>query len=239
MPDIRLLLAAALVAIIGFVVLQGTPLLTSPEATSPPSDQAGVHPDQSTEARPDGPSGTEANATAETTDAANSAGSAEAGDHGHRETSTSADASTHIVRMVSTEDGQYHFEPHVVRIEPGDKVHWVLVSGSHTTTAYHPANGDRQRRIPDGAKAWNSGFLTDDGRTSFEHTFTVEGVYDYFCIPHEGYGMVGSIVVGEATDGPGLSEPHAGLPDATQAKIRELNREVQSGSSSIDHADEE
>ena len=36
-------------------------------------------------------------------------------------------------------------------------------------------------------------------------TLTVEGVYDYFCIPHEHAGMVGRIVVGEAT-GPG-AEP--------------------------------
>ena len=46
-------------------------------------------------------------------------------------------------------------------------------------------------------------------------TLTVEGVYDYFCIPHERAGMVGRIVVGEAT-GPG-AEPldyFKGMPQA-------------------------
>lgn len=37
---------------------------------------------------------------------------------------------------------------------------------------------------------------------NWEYTFTVPGVYDVFCGPHEQYGMVMRIVVGEAT-GPG------------------------------------
>ena len=28
-------------------------------------------------------------------------------------------------------------------------------------------------------------------------TLTVEGVYDYYCVPHEHAGMVGRIIVGE------------------------------------------
>jgi hypothetical protein len=33
-------------------------------------------------------------------------------------------------------------------------------------------------------------------------TLTVEGVYDYYCLPHEQAGMVGRIVVGQPS-GPG------------------------------------
>jgi hypothetical protein len=36
----------------------------------------------------------------------------------------------------------------------------------------------------------------------FEVTLAVEGVYDYFCLPHEAGGMVGRIVVGRPA-GPG------------------------------------
>ena len=32
-------------------------------------------------------------------------------------------------------------------------------------------------------------------------TFTVEGVYDYYCVPHEHAGMVGRIVVGTPAAG--------------------------------------
>jgi plastocyanin len=58
-------------------------------------------------------------------------------------------------------------------------------------------------RIPIAAQPWSSGYLLP--KQGFAVTLTVEGVYDYFCIPHEHAGMVGRIVVGEAT-GPG-AEP--------------------------------
>jgi len=36
-----------------------------------------------------------------------------------------------------------------------------------------------------------------------EHTFTIPGVYDYLCMPHEAAGMVGRIIVGEPAARPG------------------------------------
>lgn len=145
---------------------------------------------------------------------------------GHHEAdeSESAEGNVHTVRMV-TENGEFHFEPHVVRVDPGDTVRWVLESGRHSTTSYDPSNG-KPLRIPEGAGGWDSGVLSESGAT-FEKTFTVEGVYDYFCIPHEGVGMVGTVVVGAAHDGPGLAEPHSELPEAAQTKIRELNASAQ------------
>lgn len=55
-------------------------------------------------------------------------------------------------------------------------------------------DGDLPRRIPEGARPRDSGCLTDPG-TIFEVTLEAEGVYDYFCRPHEAAGMVGRIVV--------------------------------------------
>ena len=55
-------------------------------------------------------------------------------------------------------------------------------------------------RIPEAAKPWDSGYLLPGH--SFATTLTVEGVYDYFCRPHEMAGMVGRIVVGRP-GGPG------------------------------------
>jgi plastocyanin len=68
-------------------------------------------------------------------------------------------------------------------------------------------------RIPIEAQPWNSGYILP--KQGFAVTLMVEGVYDYFCIPHEQAGMVGGIVVGAAT-GPG-AEPFdyfKGLPQA-------------------------
>lgn len=34
-----------------------------------------------------------------------------------------------------------------------------------------------------------------DPKTTFEHTFAVPGTYRYFCIPHEGAKMQGTVIV--------------------------------------------
>ncbi|MFB6285798.1 MAG: plastocyanin/azurin family copper-binding protein [Candidatus Bipolaricaulia bacterium] len=217
MPDLRILLAVALVAVLGLVLLQGPSLLPDSSTMQPRSEQGHHNDDQ----------------------AHHDEGQQHEDHHGPSDSSESAsrpaEEDVHVVRLISTGDGEYHFEPHVVRLQPGDTVRWKLESGTHTTTAYHPANGDRPRRIPEGAEPWDSGFLTEDGSTTFERTFTVEGVYDYFCVPHEGYGMVGTLVVGEPTDGPGLSEPPSSLPETARTKIRELNAMVRTGSGSDGH----
>ena len=92
-------------------------------------------------------------------------------------------------------------------IAPGDTVRWVQLSGFHSIAAYHPSNDNHELRIPVSAKPWDSGVLLAEDPTraaTFEHVFTVQGVYDYFCKPHERAGMVGRIVVGDPGDGPGL-----------------------------------
>lgn len=88
------------------------------------------------------------------------------------------------------------FDPVGLHVTPGTTVRWVRVEGVHTATAYHPSNGDLPRRIPAGARPWDSGYLTEPGAT-FEVTLEAEGVYDYFCRPHEAAGMAGRIVVSD------------------------------------------
>lgn len=109
------------------------------------------------------------------------------------------------VRMVSDDKGHI-FYPDRLRVQPGDTVKWVLQSGVHTSTAYHPDFFDKPLRIPEKAKPWHSGVLKEIGQ-SFELKFEVGGVYNYYCTPHQSLGMVGIIVVGEPLDGPGLMLP--------------------------------
>lgn len=86
-------------------------------------------------------------------------------------------------------EGEYIMDPVGLHIEPGETVVFESGSGApHTSTAY-------EDRVPEGAEAWDSGFM-DTGET-FEHTFEVEGTYDYLCTPHVSLGQVGRIVVGE------------------------------------------
>lgn len=110
------------------------------------------------------------------------------------------------VRMITSADGaQVYFDPVGIHLRPGDSVRWIQVNGYHSVAAYHPANGNRELRIPEEAEPWDSDILLGqypNNGASFEHTFTVEGVYDYFCLPHEAAGMVGRIVVGKPGSGP-------------------------------------
>lgn len=142
--------------------------------------------------------------------------------HGGELDSPSADAEVEMV----TEGDEHHFEPHAVWVEQGGTVTWTLASGSHSATAYHSDN-DRPDRVPEGTEAWDSGVLSEQGAT-FEYTFDQEGVYDYFCIPHETIPMVGTVLVGnpDPENQPGLAPPQDDLPEEAQTAIEELNQQV-------------
>jgi plastocyanin len=99
------------------------------------------------------------------------------------------------------------FRPAELEVSVGDTVVWKNTgSRAHTVTAYEdaiPADADyfasggfdSQDAAEDG---WRSGFegAIRSGET-YEHAFEVPGEYDYFCVPHEPAGMVGTIVVTE------------------------------------------
>ena len=106
------------------------------------------------------------------------------------------------IHMRATERGEsVWFDPIGVWVERGTTVRWIVERDVHTTTAYHPKNDRHSLRIPEAATPWDSGFLVEKG-AHFDVTLTVEGVYDYYCMPHEEAGMVGRIVVGKPS-GPG------------------------------------
>ncbi len=139
------------------------------------------------------------------------------------------------------------FEPVGLRVEPGRTVRWIVDRGVHTSTAYHPGNGDFPRRIPEGARPWDSGHLIGEGE-AYERTFRREGVYDYLCRPHEAAGMVGRIVVARADrashlelpgwdGGVGEKEPAPGdedgvdpeLPRAARTSFPSVSRIMEEG----------
>ena len=139
---------------------------------------------------------------------------------------TVATAATVEIKLMQTPAGKTYFDPAGVSIAPGDTVRWVQLSGFHSITAYHPSNDNHELRIPASATPWDSDILLADypkrGAT-FEHIFTVPGVYDYFCKPHEMAGMVGRIVVGNPGDGPG-TKPFGYAPDEHWKPVPEVAR---------------
>ncbi|QIO22828.1 plastocyanin/azurin family copper-binding protein [Haloarcula sp. JP-L23] len=121
------------------------------------------------------------------------------------------------------------FDPDETTVEPGTTVVWENVGDvGHTVTAY----GDD---IPDEADFFASGGVSNEeaarsaypdqgnvpGGATFEHTFDVPGEYGYFCIPHEGAGMVATLTVGTAGDGSGGSGPD-GVPQVPES-VRTLS----------------
>ena len=147
--------------------------------------------------------------------------------HGHEDDHGEIGEPTdHAEVQMATEDGEYHFAPHVVRVNVSGAVTFHNESGSHATAAYHPDN-DKPQLVPDGAAAWDSGLLTEPGAT-FEHTFETEGVYHYYCKPHETLGMIGTVIVGEpdAHGQPALEEPPQELSEEARHKIEQLNQRV-------------
>ena len=90
---------------------------------------------------------------------------------------------------------QEMFAPKIATVHVGDTVKWVNSSSAVHTVTDDPklaANG-LDSSLPKGVQPFNSGFLKT-GQT-YEHHFQVAGTYRYFCILHEGMGMVGTVVV--------------------------------------------
>lgn len=81
---------------------------------------------------------------------------------------------------VSMEDN--FFDAADITVEPGTTVTWVQNGNNpHTTTSY------------DGL--WDSGLLPGGSGQTFSFTFDEPGTYEYYCIPHESQGMVGTVTV--------------------------------------------
>src|SRR5687767_15955488 len=97
------------------------------------------------------------------------------------------------------------FDPANITVEPGTTVTWVQSGNNpHTTTSY------------DGL--WDSGMIEGGSGGTFSYTFEEPGRYDYFCIPHESMGMIGSVTVSDATAtaSPTATATAAASPTATE-----------------------
>src|SRR5215218_8133735 len=134
------------------------------------------------------------------------------------------------VGMQGNADGsKVWFDPIGVLVQPGQTIRWTNrdPGNAHTTTAYHPKNAEHARRIPERAEPWNSDYLLPN--EMFSVTLTVEGVYDYFCIPHEHAGMVGRIIVGHPGSRPSGGSAAQALPDIALQAFPSIDEIMQRG----------
>ena len=95
---------------------------------------------------------------------------------------SSAQANTVEVKL-GTGSGMLAFEPSTVNISAGDTVKFV-----NNKLAPHNA-------VFDGNEALSHPDLAFAPGESWEKTFSTAGSYDFYCEPHRGAGMVGTVVV--------------------------------------------
>jgi len=104
-------------------------------------------------------------------------------------------------------DGNNVFDPDDLTIEPGTTVEFIWESDTHNLAV---------ESAPDGG--WEGYDPIEDTGFEYEHTFEVEGTYEYVCEPHVAAGMEATITVTEdagdaAAQGPTEVDPHAiGVP---------------------------
>ncbi|MDR9419919.1 plastocyanin/azurin family copper-binding protein [Gracilimonas sp.] len=130
---------------------------------------------------------------------------------------------TLTVKVLGTaEDAR--FEPVVLQIQPGDVIRFEVVEGLHTVTAYHPDNR-RPLRIPETAQSFDSDLLRAGDIWLLK--LDKEGVYDYFCLPHERMGHAGRIISGTEICAPNFEDsliPEAVLKTLNNAEKQIKNR---------------
>ncbi len=90
------------------------------------------------------------------------------------------------------------FAPTPQTISLGDTVEFRNVSAFVHSVSTRPATPEESAstELPAGVESFDSGDIPAGG--IYRHTFTVTGTYKYFCDPHHGAGMVGTIIVTES-----------------------------------------
>lgn len=96
---------------------------------------------------------------------------------------------------------QLTFTPDTVVVRAGETVEF-----RNSSALVHTVTGDPSRasveesvRLPGGAAPFHSGRMKPGA--SFSHTFETPGTYRYFCVPHEGAKMRGTVIVEEREEG--------------------------------------
>jgi halocyanin-like protein len=110
---------------------------------------------------------------------------------------------------VSANGGNFGFGPAAIHVDNGATVQfeWTGEGGSHNVVS---ADGP----LDSGSAVGGSG-------VNYEYTFEEDGIYNYYCSPHEGQQMKGSVVVGtdyptQSTGGSGGETGPLGVPGSAK-----------------------
>ena len=100
--------------------------------------------------------------------------------------STSAFAASETVEMLNKQGKETMvYSKKLVKINVGDKVFWKATDKGHNVEFVKGG-------VPKGVEKFKTKFNKDA-----EYTFTIPGIYAYWCTPHKSMGMIGFVVVGD------------------------------------------
>ena len=77
-------------------------------------------------------------------------------------------------------------EAEIVKINVGDTIFW------QSTDKGHNVEFIRKGGVPEGVEKFKSKVSKDA-----EYTFSIPGIYAYWCTPHKTMGMIGFVIVGD------------------------------------------
>ncbi len=101
--------------------------------------------------------------------------------------SYSAFAETITIEMLNKgEDRSMVFSEEIARVNVGDTIFWQATDPGHNVE-FIKKNG-----TPEGVDKFKSKVSKDA-----EYTFTIPGIYAYWCTPHKTMGMIGFVIVGD------------------------------------------
>ena len=89
--------------------------------------------------------------------------------------------------------GGLNFSPQNVTIKVGDTIHWVWASNNHTVTSGANGTADTKFCSPNNMNC--AAAATSNAGATYDFKFSQAGAYPYFCRPHFGGGMTGTITV--------------------------------------------
>ena len=91
---------------------------------------------------------------------------------------------TTIEMLNKGEDRSMVFSKEIVMIDVGDTVFWKSVNKGHNVEFI------KKGGVPEGVVKFKSKVSKDA-----EYTFTIPGIYAYWCTPHKTMGMIGFVIV--------------------------------------------
>jgi len=135
--------------------------------------------------------------------------------NGETKDATGQDTATVMVGAQGN-GGNLAYGPPAIHVDNGATVQfeWTGEGGTHNV-------------VSDGDGPLDSGSAVDTTGVEYEHTFEEDGIYKYYCVPHEGLGMKGAIVVGsdyptQDTGGGGGGGGGSSGPPAVPESVKSL-----------------